>query len=85
MDFREGGTKLVCMSAPEYEDMYSIWHYTNIEPMDSISYIHNMADQEGNKIDPVSVGMPLDFPKDQLHVVQFRCLSDNKTELIITE
>jgi len=36
MDFREGGTSLVCMRAPaEYggQDMYNTWTYTKIMPM----------------------------------------------------
>jgi hypothetical protein len=33
MDFREGGTSLVCMSSPEYGDLYSNWEYQKIVPM----------------------------------------------------
>jgi uncharacterized protein YndB with AHSA1/START domain len=33
IDFREGGTSLVCMSSPEYGDLYSTWQYRNIVPM----------------------------------------------------
>jgi uncharacterized protein YndB with AHSA1/START domain len=50
MDFREGGTSLVCMRAPKEfggQDMYSTWAYKKIVPMQSIEFIHNLADKDG--------------------------------------
>ena len=85
LDFREGGTSLVCMSSPEYGDMYSTWKYVEIVPMRRIEYIHNLADKIGNKIDPTVVGMPADFPQDQLNVVTFKAVSDDMTEITVTE
>ena len=84
MDVREGGTSLVCMSAPGYGDLYSTWQYQAIAPMERIEYIHNLADKDGNKIDPAKMGMPPDFPQDQRHAVTFKTV-DGKTELTITE
>src|SRR5215510_12891488 len=46
VDFRVGGTSLVCMRAPEEfggQDHYSTWEYRSIEPMRRIEYIHNLA------------------------------------------
>jgi uncharacterized protein YndB with AHSA1/START domain len=85
IDFRVGGTSLVCMSSPEFGDQYSTWHYTRIVPLQQIEYIHNLADVDGNKIDPQSVGMPEDFPEDMLNLVVFKDLGDGRTELTITE
>jgi uncharacterized protein YndB with AHSA1/START domain len=88
IDFREGGISLVCMRAPqEYggQDMYSIWEYQTIVPMERIVYIHNLADKHGKKVDPVQMGMPPDFPQDQRHTVTFKALSNDKTEMTITE
>lgn len=85
MDFREGGTSLLCMSSPKFGDLYSTWHYQEIVPMQRIEYIHNLADKDGNKVDPVKMGMPPDFPQDQRHVIVFKALSDNKTEITVTE
>lgn len=88
VDFREGGTTLVCMRAPKEfggQDMYSTWAYTKIVPMQRIEYIHNLADKDGNKLDPAIVGMPPDFPKDQLHVISFKDLREGRTELTINE
>lgn len=85
MDVREGGTSLVCMSSPDFGDHYSIWQYQKIVPMQRIEYIHNLADKDGNKVDPVTVGMPPDFPQDQFQTVTFRALGDHQTELTVTE
>jgi uncharacterized protein YndB with AHSA1/START domain len=88
MDFREGGTSLVCMRAPKEfggQDMYSTWAYTKIVPLQSIEYIHNLADKNGKKADPVKLGMPPDFPQDQRNLVTFKAAGDNKTEMTVTE
>ena len=88
IDFCEGGISLVCMRAPKEfggQDMYSTWAYTKIVPLQRIEYIHNLADKNGKKADPVQMGMPADFPQDQRHVVTFKTLSDNQTELTVTE
>jgi len=85
IDFREGGTSLVCMSSPQFGDQYSTWYYKEIVQLQRIDYIHNLADKYGNKIDPASVGMPPDFPQDQLNSVTFTALGKGKTEITVTE
>jgi len=85
MDFHEGGTSLVCMRSPEYGDLYSTWQYQEIVPMERIEYIHNLADKDGNKADPVKMGMPPDFPQDVRNVITFKDLGDGKTEMTVTE
>jgi uncharacterized protein YndB with AHSA1/START domain len=85
INFREGATSLVCMRSLEYGDYYSTWRYEKIVPMHEIAYIHNLADRDGNKVDPVTVGMPPDFPQDQRHVVTFKGVGSGQTELTVTE
>jgi uncharacterized protein YndB with AHSA1/START domain len=88
MDFREGGTTLVCMRAPPAfggHDMYSTWSYRRIEPDRRIEYIHNLADKDGRPIDPSALGMPADFPQNQRHVIEFNDLGGNRTRLVVTE
>jgi uncharacterized protein YndB with AHSA1/START domain len=88
IDFREGGVSLVTMRAPKEFgglDFYNTWAYTKIVPMVSIEYIQNLSDKVGNKTNPVSWGMPSDFPEDVQAVVKFKELSDNKTEITVTE
>jgi len=53
--------------------------------MESIEYIHNLADKNGNKADPVEMGMPPDFPQDQRNRVTFKAVGANKTEMTVTE
>lgn len=85
IDFREGGTSLVCMRSPEYGDQYSTWQYEKIVPMERIEYIHNLADKDGNKVDPVKLGMPPDFPQDLRNTITFKAVGNNKTEITVTE
>jgi uncharacterized protein YndB with AHSA1/START domain len=88
MDFREGGTTLVCMRAPKDfggQDFYSTWHYQQIVPMQRIEYIQNLSDKDGRRIeDPASLGLRADFPQDVRTVITFKPLS-GKTEMTITE
>jgi uncharacterized protein YndB with AHSA1/START domain len=88
MDFREGGTSLVCMRAPaEFggQDLYNTWTYSRIAPMQSIEFIQNFADQDGKPIAPASVGLPPDIPYAVPHMLTFRAVGDNRTELTVIE
>ena len=88
IDFREGGTSLVCMRAPEDfggQDMYSTWVYQKIVPLERIEFIQNLADKDGNLIDPAEIGMPPEFPRDTRTVVTFKDLGNGKTEMTVTE
>jgi uncharacterized protein YndB with AHSA1/START domain len=88
IDFREGGTSIVCMRAPQYfggMDFYNIWVYQKIVPLQTIEYIQNLSDEHGNLIDPSAVGMPPEFPRDTRTVVIFKDLGNGKTEITMTE
>ena len=84
MDFREGGTTIACMRAPDGQEHYNTWAYTKIVPMERIEYVQNLSDKDGNRIDPLSVGLRADFPMDVRTVITFKALGE-QTELIITE
>ena len=88
MDFREGGTSVVCMRAPKDfggQDMYSTWVYQKIVPLKRIEFIQNLADKDGNPIDPANLGLPSEFPRDTLTIVTFKDLDNGKTEMTVTE
>jgi len=88
IDFREGGISLVTMRYPKEmggKDVFSIWKYKKIIPLKSIEFIQNLADKDGTKMNPVSLGMPPDFPEDIRTVVTFKKLAGNKTEMTVTE
>jgi len=88
MDFREGGTSLVCMRAPkEYggQDMYNTWTYKKIIPNARVEYTFNFSDKDGNKLNPAQLGIPAGVPEDGHHVVTFRDAGNNGTEMTVTE
>lgn len=85
IDFRERGRSLVCMRSPEGQDFYNTWEYRKIVPMELIEFIQNFADKDGKKADPVSHGLPPDFPQDVRTAVTFKAKGDNKTEMTVTE
>jgi uncharacterized protein YndB with AHSA1/START domain len=87
MDFREGGTSLVCMRAPaEYggQEIYNTWTYRTIVPMQQIEFIQHFADKDGKTVDPAAMGLPPGIPQEVRHVVTFDA-KDGKTEMTVTE
>lgn len=88
MNFREGGTSLVCMRAPvEFggQDFYNTWTYTKIVPVHEIQFILHFTDQDGNQIDPTTMGLPSDIPQGVRHLITFKDLGSSKTEMSVTE
>jgi hypothetical protein len=82
------GTSIVCMRAPKEfggQDMYSIWAYTKIVPMQTIGFIQNLSNEEGIKAEPAALGVPPDFPRGQRNLITFKSLGAGKTELTMTE
>lgn len=88
MDFRVGGSSLVCMRAPaEFGggDMYNTWTYTRIEPRERIEFVSRFADKDGTHLDPAAVGIPPGVPHDVPHEIVFRAAGDDKTQIVVTE
>jgi uncharacterized protein YndB with AHSA1/START domain len=85
MDFREGGTSLVGMRSPEGQVLYNTWTYREIKPMELIEFIQQFADENGNPIAPEDVGLPPEIPREVRHVITFKAMGDDKTELTVTE
>jgi uncharacterized protein YndB with AHSA1/START domain len=88
MDFRVGGKSLVCMRAPKEfggQDMFNTWTYQKIDPFERIEFILNFSDKDGNKLNPAKMGLPPGIPEDVPHVITFRKLDDNKSEMTVTE
>lgn len=88
LDFREGGSSLVCMRAPREfggQDFYNTWTYTKIVPQHKIEYILRFTDAEGKPFNPADAGMPQGVPKEVPHSVTFNTLDNGDTELTIVE
>lgn len=84
MDVREGGFSVVLMRSPEGHDLWMRWEYTKVIPNERMEYVQNLSDKDGNPIDPTTVGMPPEFPRDVATVVTLTPKGD-QTEVTITE
>ncbi|MEK6325805.1 MAG: SRPBCC domain-containing protein [Acidobacteriota bacterium] len=88
IDFRVGGKFLFHMRAPKEfqggQDFYTAGVYKKIVPMKLIEFSQGLADKDGNRIDPTTMGMPADFPKEIPSALAFKRVGD-KTELTVTE
>lgn len=88
MDFRVGGRSLVCMRAPKEfggQDMYNTWSYTKIVPQQRIEFTHHFTDKSGNRLDPAAMGLPPGIPMEIPHMITFKPLAGDRTEMTVTE
>ncbi|HEV2479404.1 MAG TPA: SRPBCC domain-containing protein [Puia sp.] len=88
LDLREGGVSLVSMKAAAGiggQEFFSSWRYVRIVRLQRIEFIQNLCDPLGNRIDPVAVGMPPDFPVDIRTVVTFTDAGGGRTQMVVVE
>ena len=87
IDFREGGNFLLHKRAPKEfqggQDFYTAGVYKEIVPLKLIEFSQGLSDKDGNRIDPTTMGMPADFPKEIPSALAFKRVGD-KTELTVT-
>ena len=76
MDFREGGTTLVCMRSAEGWELYNNWTYRSIEPMDRIEFVQGFAKEDGTRVAPAELGLPPGIPEEVRHVVTLSPIDD---------
>ena len=88
IDFRVGGKFLFCMRAPKDfqggQDFYTAGVYKKIVPLKLIEFTQALADKDGNRVDPATMGMPPDFPREIPSALAFKRVG-NKTELTAIE
>lgn len=87
IDFREGGKFIFHMRAPQEmnnADFYTAGRYKKIVPAEFIEFTQGLSDQDGNKINPTTLGMPADFPEEIPSLLAFKNV-DGKTELTAIE
>jgi uncharacterized protein YndB with AHSA1/START domain len=87
IDLRVGGRYIFCMRAPEDQggqDSYTSGLYSRIVPMERLEFTQSLSDRDGNRINPITIGMPPDFPEEIRTVVVFKA-KGSMTELTITE
>ncbi len=85
MDVRVGGTSLVCMRSPDGQDLCNTWTYTKIEPERRLEFIQHFVDKDGKTISPTDVGLPPEIPREVPHIITFKALPDDTTELTVIE
>lgn len=89
IDLREGGQFIFAMRAPQDwggQESYTAGVYKKIVPLERLEFTQGLSDQDGNPINPLTIGMPPDFPKEIHTTVVFKSLRDGTmTELVITE
>ena len=85
MDVRVGGTSLVCMRSPDGQDFYNTWTYTLIEPEQRLEFVSRFSDAQGNAISPSDAGLPPEIPAEVPHVITFKVLDGDRTEVTVVE
>jgi uncharacterized protein YndB with AHSA1/START domain len=85
MDFRVGGTTLICMRSDQGWELYNTWTYRSIEPMERIEFVHGFADENGTPVTPAELGLPPGIPDEVRHEVRLSAIDDHTTELTVHE
>ena len=85
MDFREGGTTLVCMRSDQGWELYNTWTYRSIEPMERIEFVQGFADASGEPVAPAELGLPPGIPDQVRHVVTLSVIDEATAELTVRE
>lgn len=84
MDVREGGASIVCMKSPEGFEIWMRWDYSKVIPNERLEYTQNLSDRDGKLIEPTSIGMPAEFPRNVATVVTL-VPEGNQTVVTIAE
>jgi uncharacterized protein YndB with AHSA1/START domain len=87
IDFRVGGKYVYSMHGPtgtEFDkDLYSAGIYKEIIPNEKLVITDYFSDENGNKINPTTVGMNSNMPDEMEVVVRFEDAGNGKTKLVI--
>jgi uncharacterized protein YndB with AHSA1/START domain len=85
MDFRTGGTTLVCMRSDQGWELFNTWSYRSIVPMERIEFVNGFADRDGKSVTPTELGLPSGIPREVLHVVTFSAIDGARAKLTVHE
>jgi uncharacterized protein YndB with AHSA1/START domain len=83
MDFRVGGTYLICMRSPEGRDYWSTGVYREIVSRERIVYTDSFADEKGSPVTASYYGMAGDWPAELVVTVTFEELEQGRTKLTL--
>lgn len=82
LEAKPGGVFHSCISNSDYGDCWCIGEYKEVIPNKKLVFSMNNADENGNLIDPKSIGMDKDWPGITLVTVTFED-SNGKTKLTL--
>jgi uncharacterized protein YndB with AHSA1/START domain len=71
IDIKTGGRFHSCIANPVHGDCWCIGEYIEIQPNRKIVFTMMNADENGNPVDPASIGMDADWPREMLVTVTF--------------
>lgn len=71
MEFRQGGVFHSCIRNPRVHDCWCKGVYREIVVPERIVYTLAVSDENGNSVEPVDVGMDLDWPRETIVTVTF--------------
>lgn len=80
LEIKKGGQFHSCISNPQFGDCWCIGEYKEIVPNSKIVFTMINADEDGNPINPIEIGMDPDWPGATLVTVTLKELN-GKTRL----
>lgn len=80
LEVKTGGQFHSCVSNPQFEDCWCIGEYKEVTPNSKIVFTMANANEDGEPINPVEIGMDPDWPDKTIVTVTFT-EEDGKTKL----
>ncbi len=81
MDFRVGGTFLICTRTPDGQEFWHGGEYHEIVPHEKIVSSMYFSDSEGNKVEPAQLGIEHEAIEGAHDVILFEDLGNGQTKL----
>jgi len=81
MDFRVGGTFLICTRTPDGQEFWHGGEYHEIVPHEKIISSMYFSDSEGNKVEPAQLGIEHEAIEGAHDVILFEDLGNGRTKL----
>lgn len=84
MDLRVGGKRTICMASSDGSmKMWTTGEFTEISPMNRLTYTESPSDENGNVVSPAAMGMPEGYPATTEVIVILESLG-GQTKMVMT-
>jgi uncharacterized protein YndB with AHSA1/START domain len=84
LEAKTGGRIHFCISSPQFGDNWAIGEYREVTPYTKIVYTLIFADENGNPVDPKTIGMDPEMPRETVVTVTFE-EENGKTRMRLRE